>query len=62
MALIGLSDDKVEEIISAQSDKQVWPANYNCDGQLVVAGNKDDLASKECYRSIRRVFDKVSKR
>jgi len=47
MALIGLSDDKVEEIISAQSDKQVWPANYNCDGQLVVAGDKDDLASME---------------
>jgi len=47
MALIGLSDEKVEEIISAQSDKQVWAANYNCDGQLVVAGDKDDLASME---------------
>jgi len=47
MALIGLSDDKVEDIISAQKDKQVWAANYNCDGQLVVAGDKDDLASME---------------
>ena len=47
MALIGLSDEKVEEIISAQEEKQVWAANYNCDGQLVVAGNKDDLASME---------------
>ena len=47
MALIGLSDDKVEEIISVHSSKQVWAANYNCDGQLVVAGDKDDLASME---------------
>jgi len=47
MALIGLSDDKVEEIIFAQSGKQVWPANYNCDGQLVVAGDRDDLVSME---------------
>ncbi len=45
MALIGLSDDKAEEIISSQNDKQVWAANYNCDGQLVVAGDKDDLVS-----------------
>ncbi len=47
MALIGLSDDKVEEIISVHSNKQVWAANYNCDGQIVVAGDKDDLASME---------------
>jgi len=47
MALIGLSDEKVEEIISEQKDKQVWAANYNCDGQLVVAGDKDDLSSME---------------
>ncbi len=47
MALIGLSDEKVEEIISAQDSKQVWAANYNCDGQLVVAGDKDDLISME---------------
>ena len=47
MALIGLSDEKVEEIISTQDGKQVWAANYNCDGQLVVAGDKDDLVSME---------------
>jgi len=47
MALIGLSDEKVEEVISAQSNKQVWAANFNCDGQLVVAGDKDDLTSME---------------
>ena len=47
MALIGLSDEKVEEILSAHSNKQVWAANYNCDGQIVVAGDKDDLTSME---------------
>ena len=47
MALIGLSDEDVEEIIAKQSDKQVWAANYNCDGQIVLAGDKSDLASME---------------
>ena len=46
MALIGLDDAKVEEIIDS-ANKQVWAANYNCDGQLVVAGDKDDLSSLE---------------
>jgi len=47
MALIGLSDKDVEEIIAKQGDKQVWVANYNCDGQIVLAGDKSDLASME---------------
>ena len=47
MALIGLSDKKVEDIICSHADKQVWAANYNCDGQIVVAGDRDDLASME---------------
>ena len=49
MAIVGLDDDKVEEICkNAQSEgKKVWPANYNQDGQLVVAGLKPDLASLE---------------
>ncbi len=49
MALIGLSDDKVEEICENARDegKKVWPANYNSDGQLVVAGIKSDLVSME---------------
>lgn len=47
MALIGLSDESVEEITSEQikNGKKVWAANYNCDGQIVVAGDKDDLSS-----------------
>ncbi len=49
MALLGLSDEKAEDIIkSAQnSDKKVWAANYNCDGQIVIAGDKNDLRELE---------------
>jgi len=49
MVVLGLKDEQVEEICeSAQKDgKKVWPANYNQDGQLVVAGMKSDLASME---------------
>jgi [acyl-carrier-protein] S-malonyltransferase len=49
MALIGLSDEKVEEITQEQrkNGKKVWAANYNSDGQIVVAGDKDDLSSLE---------------
>lgn len=47
MALVGLDDSKVELICSEQRElgKQVWPANYNMDGQLVLAGIKSDLES-----------------
>ena len=49
MVVLGLKDDQVEEICSAAQaeGKKVWPANYNQDGQLVVAGMKSDLASME---------------
>jgi [acyl-carrier-protein] S-malonyltransferase len=49
MVVLGLKDDQVEEICAtAQAEgKKVWPANYNQDGQLVVAGMKSDLASME---------------
>ena len=49
MVVLGLDDEKVEQICeSARSqNKQVWAANYNCDGQIVVAGNRDDLANLE---------------
>lgn len=47
MALVGLDDKVVEDICKEQQDlgKQVWPANYNMDGQLVLAGIKADLES-----------------
>lgn len=49
MAIVGLDDEVVEKVCEyAQSEgKKVWPANYNQDGQLVVAGMKADLASLE---------------
>ena len=49
MALVGIDDESVEKICAdAQEEgKKVWPANYNQDGQLVVAGMKQDLESLE---------------
>jgi [acyl-carrier-protein] S-malonyltransferase len=49
MAILGLEDSVVEEIcIKANSDgKRVWPANFNQNGQLVVAGIKEDLQAME---------------
>lgn len=47
MALLGLDDDTVEALCEAQraNGKLVWAANYNIDGQLVLAGLKTDLES-----------------
>jgi [acyl-carrier-protein] S-malonyltransferase len=47
MALVGIDDEKVETICKEQRVKglKVWPANYNMDGQLVLAGLKADLES-----------------
>ena len=49
MAIVGLDDEAVEKICSdaQEGGKKVWPANYNQDGQLVVAGMKADLVSLE---------------
>lgn len=49
MAILGLKDDAVEALCEkAQSEgKKVWPANFNQDGQLVVAGLKADLQAME---------------
>lgn len=45
MVLLGLDDVIVEEICAnaRKSDKKVWAANYNNDGQIVIAGAKNDL-------------------
>ncbi|RBQ28977.1 ACP S-malonyltransferase [Aliarcobacter vitoriensis] len=47
MALVGIDDEIVENICKEQREngKKVWPANYNMDGQLVLAGVKADLES-----------------
>ena len=40
-AIVGLADDKIEEICAEVSKPGcvVVPANYNCPGQLVISGN-----------------------
>jgi len=47
MALVGLDDATVESMTEAQraQGKKIWAANYNMDGQIVVAGIKADLES-----------------
>ncbi len=49
MVVLGLSDSVVEKICeeARSSGKMVWSANYNSDGQIVVAGVRNDLASLE---------------
>ena len=46
MVVLGLSDEEVERICN-ESNLQVWPANYNSDGQIVIAGIKEDLEKLE---------------
>ena len=41
-AVLGLPDEKVEEVC-AQIDGVVVPANYNCPGQLVISGAKEAI-------------------
>ena len=47
MALVGLDDATVELMTATQREdgKLIWAANYNMDGQIVVAGKKADLES-----------------
>ena len=41
-AVLGLPDEKVEEVCAAQSGVVV-PANYNCPGQIVISGDIDAI-------------------
>jgi len=49
MVVLGLADNDVEEIChnARERGKKVWPANYNADGQIVIAGIKEDLQALE---------------
>lgn len=38
-AVLGLSDEDVEEVCDSIKDEIVVPANYNCPGQLVISGS-----------------------
>ncbi len=51
-AIIGIADDKVEEIcqeVSKEGKGVVVPANYNCPGQLVISGNVEAI-NEACAR------------
>jgi [acyl-carrier-protein] S-malonyltransferase len=42
-AILGLADEKVEEICASITDEIVVPANYNCPGQLVISGTNNGI-------------------
>ena len=44
-AVLGLSNEKVEEI--CENIENVWLANYNCPGQIVISGSNDGI-QKAC--------------
>ncbi len=46
MVVLGLSDEDVENICK-ESNLRVYPANYNSDGQIVIAGIRSDLEKLE---------------
>jgi [acyl-carrier-protein] S-malonyltransferase len=42
-AILGLEDEKVEEICASIEYEVVVPANYNCPGQLVISGSNKGI-------------------
>jgi [acyl-carrier-protein] S-malonyltransferase len=42
-AVLGLEDEKVEQICSVITEGVVVPANYNCPGQLVISGSMSGI-------------------
>ena len=46
-AVLGLSDEAVEEVCDSIKDSIVVPANYNCPGQLVISGSIEGI-DKAC--------------
>ena len=46
-AILGLSDDIVEEVCDSIKDEVVVPANYNCPGQIVISGSIEGI-DKAC--------------
>ena len=46
-AVLGLPDEKVEEVCASISDEVVVPANYNCPGQIVISGSNAGI-DKAC--------------
>jgi len=55
MVIVGLSDKTVEEACESfrREGKSIWCANYNGEGQIVLAGKKSDLeVGEEVFKSI----------
>jgi [acyl-carrier-protein] S-malonyltransferase len=55
-AILGLDDRVVEDLCAEVSD--VWPANYNCPGQIVVSGTLEavgELEARARERGARRI-------
>ena len=48
-AVLGLPDEKIEEVCAEITDEVVVPANYNCPGQVVISGSNEgiDLACEK---------------
>lgn len=46
-AVLGLPDEKVEEVCASITDEVVVPANYNCPGQIVISGTNAGI-DKAC--------------
>lgn len=46
-AVLGLPDEKVEEVCAQITDEVVVPANYNCPGQIVISGSVEGV-DKAC--------------
>ena len=42
-AIIGLPDEKVEELCAEVKEGVVVPANYNCPGQIVISGENEAI-------------------
>ncbi|KAA6234433.1 ACP S-malonyltransferase [Campylobacter sp. LR264d] len=49
MVILGLDDEMVENLCknAQEKNKQIYVANYNCDGQIVIAGLRPDLEEFE---------------
>ncbi len=49
MVALGVADEDVEALChdARETGAKVWPANYNADGQIVIAGIKSDLVDLE---------------
>ena len=56
-AVLGLNDDKVNEICNNYNEGTVVVANYNCNGQVVISGDINSIKSilrSLCYDFAKR--------